>query len=406
VFNPGLELYHDFYSYYVVQLHDLSQGMFPYKDFAYSYPPLFLYTLYPFYLLGGQYGASIPIWIADAATAPVVYLIVKMFSNSRISIVAGLVYAVSPLFLLYEGYLWLSSQPMTFFLLLSVYLLLVKRPMISFAMLAISILFKQEIILVLPIFAIWYLKNTNRVSYKPFALITAFVLVVSLPFLVIAPTYYVSSVSYGTLGNNLPAPLIQDLPNQRAAPTVPQTGQSLVCSSESSTWRSLVCSYGNFTYTDIKSVPSISVFLSAAFLNTIAPWISALLFALTGFYLFLNRHKKNTLLMSSALLLTGFVAIFDFDIHSIYRYYLIPVYALILSSTDNRASLIISALASLITLILPSGSVQLLPPLSCILIILISSYVRTMKEIGMKDAQTNESAKNTISLNDSFDRNV
>src|SRR5579862_4907124 len=88
-FNPGLELYRDFYEYYVVQLHDLSLGLLPYRDFAYSYPPLFLYTLYPLYSLGGQYLASIPIWIADAATAPVVYLIVRRFSNSKISLIAG-----------------------------------------------------------------------------------------------------------------------------------------------------------------------------------------------------------------------------------------------------------------------------------------------------------------------------
>ena len=126
-FNPGLEIYHDFYGYYVTQLIDLSKGMIPYKDFAYSYPPLFLYSLYPFFKLGGEYAASIPILLADAATSPLIYVIVRRFASERISLAAGISYAISPFFLIYEGYLWFSSQPMTFFLLLALYLLFNKK---------------------------------------------------------------------------------------------------------------------------------------------------------------------------------------------------------------------------------------------------------------------------------------
>src|SRR5487761_498050 len=66
MFTPGLELYHDFYAYYGTQLADLATGQLPYRDFAYSYPPLFLFTLYPLFVSFGVQAASIPILLTDA----------------------------------------------------------------------------------------------------------------------------------------------------------------------------------------------------------------------------------------------------------------------------------------------------------------------------------------------------
>ena len=66
----------DFYGVYGSFFSSLNRGLLPYLNFGYWYTPFFLYVLYAFYLLGGIHFASIPILATDAATAPLVYLIV------------------------------------------------------------------------------------------------------------------------------------------------------------------------------------------------------------------------------------------------------------------------------------------------------------------------------------------
>ncbi|MCL4518281.1 MAG: hypothetical protein M1587_03695 [Thaumarchaeota archaeon] len=104
----------DFYQIYGNQLASLSHGLLPYLNFGYWYTPLFLYTLYLFYLFGGIHLASVPMLLADTAMAPLIYLIVLMRSNERVATIAGLLYALFPVALFVEGYLWLSSEPMAF----------------------------------------------------------------------------------------------------------------------------------------------------------------------------------------------------------------------------------------------------------------------------------------------------
>ena len=144
---PGLFVvtpWGDFHGLYVQQLSNLGQGLVPYRDFAYSYTPLFLYVLYPFYALGGSNTAAIPLVAADILTAVMVFLLVQKHASSRIAFVAGLGYALSPLALFEVGYLWLSSQPMAFLMLLAIYLLKEDRPVHAWATLAVATLVKQE----------------------------------------------------------------------------------------------------------------------------------------------------------------------------------------------------------------------------------------------------------------------
>ncbi len=385
-FNPGFELYHDFYGYYVVQLANLSKGLIPYKDFGYSYPPLFLYLLYPFFKLGGQHLASIPIWLADAVTAPVIYLIVKHIVSEKIAIFAGLSYAISPFFLLYEGYLWYSSQPMTLFLLFALYFLLVKRPMIASIMIGVAILLKQEVIFILPIFFVWTAIYYRKDLLRGMSVIGAMVASVSIPFLLLAPRLYISDLSYGLY----PAyPSGSSATNATSDPstTASLATTSLSCQTFSDTWRSLVCNFGTFTYTDIKHTPGLSVLFSPAFLNSISLWLGIPLVCIICYYLFIFRHNFNgsILIISSATAMTIFVAIFDVEIHSIYRYYLVPVYALILISSYDRNSLLLAVFTPIVSLFLPSGSIQLIPPLACIIWILIASY---NKEIAREKSES------------------
>jgi hypothetical protein len=375
--NPGFEIYHDFYFYYVPQLVDLSKGLVPYVDFGYSYPPLFLYVLYPFFLLAGKYAASIPILLADAATAPVIFAIVRKFSTYRISLIAGLGYAVSPFFLLYEGYLWFSSQPMTFFVLLSMYLLFSKRPLYSTLVLAVAILFKQEVVFILPIYLIWYLKFYRKDVLKSIGIMLATLVSVSLPFLAISSSDYISSLSYATLAPGyIPLNATTTSPQNSTEQSILANAAShtLNCSTFGGTWRSLVCNFGGLNYTDIKSVPSAGVIFTPAFLNDISPIIALVLIVVIFYYSFLIRNSNVFVLITSAFALVIFIFAFDFEIHTIYRYYLVPVYALTLAASNSTKLALVSLSIPLISLFLPSGNIQLLPPLFGILLIMILVY--------------------------------
>lgn len=390
-FNPGLEIFHDFSVYYVGQLMELGKGLIPYKDFAYSYPPLFLYSLYPFYLLGGPSAASIPIWLSDAATAPLVYLVARYFTNPRLSLIAGISYALSPFFLLYEGYLWFGSQPMTFFMLLSVYLLLTKRPMWSAAALSISILFKQELILLLPVYAIWYFKNYPKpVFLKSQLTIAGVLLTVSLPFLLITPVRYITLVGYGLIpyfSTPLLYPSTTTAVSQLANSV--SASHSLICNTISSTWRSQICSYGNFSYTLTKHTPSWTVIFSWPFLNQLGIWLFLPMLVVTVYNLIRLRHDETALFLFGSVILTGFLAFFAIDIHTIYRYYLMPVYVFPLVSSRTRLSLVIAIVLPVLSLVFPSGNVQLLFPLFDVLLVLLLNQrsVSAPKNIAMPAAK-------------------
>ncbi len=371
--NPGLELYHDFYYYYVTQLAGLAKGLIPYKTLGYSYTPLFLFSLYPFFVLIGAQAASVPILLADAITAPLIFLIVERFSTRKIAIIAGGAYALSPFALLYEGYLWFSSQPMTFFIMLSMYFYFDKRPTYSAAALAIAVMFKQEARFIQPAYAIWYFKDFKKEAYKGLITFCVIVLAVSLPFLIMAPNGYVAAVSYLPIGHpNIPPLYPASTNNRTGAPqSVLTASHPLICSSISNASQSLVCNYGNFTYTDVKSVPPWTVVFSAAFLNTISLLIAIPLFLLVPYFLFRFRRNNNTLLLSSAYSSVAFIAAFALTIHPIYRYYLLPVYVLLLSASANRNALLASISTPILSLFLPSGQVQLLPPLFGMIAILM-----------------------------------
>jgi len=395
-FNQGFELFHDFYGYYVTELMELNKGLLPYKDFGYSYPPLFLYSLYPFFVAGGKYFASIPILSADTLTAPMIFLIARRFTSQRISLLAGLSYALSPFFLLYEGYLWFSSQPMTFFILLSLYLLMIEKPVYSSVAFATAVLFKQETIFILPIYLLWYYKEYGKSVYKGLIAIASILLAVSLPFLLASPFDYISAVSYATIGSTYtPLNATTTTTNPVGAySTTAGVSQSLNCVTASSTWRSLVCNIGGFTYTDVKSVPPLNVILTGPFLNTIGPIVALGLFVIIAYYLYLTRKDSVFGILCSAVALMIFVAAFNYDIHTLYRYYEIPVYALVLASCKFRSSLIIAALLPVASLFLPSGSSELIPPLVSILAVLIINYNHSLRATGVSQRDTNERMEN------------
>src|SRR5438309_4712011 len=195
LFSPNA--WDDFNGVYVPWLNFVSNGMVPYWDLtSYIYTPLFLYVLYPFYYLGGSYAASIPIIISDSATAPVVYLIAKRLASARVSLAAGLMYALCPFALFYEGFLWFSSQPMTLFMLLTIYLLRSGRPTYSCVSTALAILIKQAALFLLPIYLVWLATRFRRSAPRGILVVFIIAVITSLPFLIVDPVRYIISLDY------------------------------------------------------------------------------------------------------------------------------------------------------------------------------------------------------------------
>lgn len=342
--------WNDFYGVYGTELVSLNHGLLPYLNFGYWYPPLFLYVLYIFYLIGGIHLASLPILVADVATAPLVYLLVSTTSAKRVAFIAGLLYALSPVALFVEGYLWLSSQPMTFFLVLSIYLLRKDRPIFSTVALAISILFKQEAIFILPVYTTWYLMKYRTRALKGIVIMLCLVFLISLPFLTLSPIGYLNGVTSGGLGvvyqgpnfirSTILSTTLSSSTAQSCAPTVPNTftGSLVTC---------------GLTYSWTKESAS---FVMISMLDWIASLAIFPLFGLTAILLLLSRKRTNILELSSALAMIGFLLLFSIRVHSLLVYYFIPIYALLFASARGKSTIIILIVTSGFSLFTPDKS--------------------------------------------------
>ncbi len=355
-----LAMWRDFYGIYGYQLNLMAQGALPYRDFGYSYPPLFLYVLLPFYVVGGAYAAVLPILISDAATSPLVYLLVRRFSTERVAVFAGLAYALSPFMLLYEGYSWLSSQPMFFFLLLSVYLLRKGRPLPSSVALGVASLFKQEAIFILPIYAVWLIKNHRPVAWKAFVIFTGILFVASLPFLAVAPQQYLGQVSFGALAIPSPSSHPVSIPASLGANPL----LSSQCPPASATPASnSPCISSSVTYPN----PLLTVTINV--LESVSYFVRIPLFVLLGPALFASRRKENFLELACAYALTGFVILFSVLFHPAYGYYLLPVYGLLIASSRRLSTLTIAFIAPLLGMLTAVGYFQEVLPLAATLVI-------------------------------------
>lgn len=371
-------LYPDFTELYAKQLGYLAQGYLPYRDFPFhALIPLFLYVLYPFYAIGGAVAASIPIILSDALTTPVIYLIVRIYASNRIAWAASLAYAFSPLVLIYEGFLWFNSQPMTFFIMLSVYLLKSKKLVLSSASLAIAILFKQQAVFILPLLAIWYLREYKKKGLEALMVIMGIIALVSIPFLLISYRGYIAQVSYGVIdlgwvptlqlaladstsssslspANQVPTPLVNCFPLLSNA-----SGVTMMCTSKSS-------SYLQF----VPYLPFLTVF--ARQLSLLIGMTLAILMIPA---LFVWRNKENALEISSAFVMTIFLILFSLVVHPDVRYYWIPVYCLLLAASRNSATLAIASGVPILSLLTPEFqqpvilSQQVLPLLAMLAIV-------------------------------------
>jgi hypothetical protein len=337
---PTISPWTDFYGIYVPQLISLAKGLIPYRDFAYSYAPLFLYSLFPFFKIGGSVLASAPIIGADSVTAVAVFKICEILSTERFASVAGLIYAILPFALFYEGYLWLGSQPMTLFMLLGIVLFLQEKTTWAALSISVAALFKQQALFVVPPLLIWLLVRRRQAAWKPILAFVGAILLVSLPFLALAPFNYLDQLSFG---------LISHAPPQSATTSVSTTTVPLVsCTSLIMTSQSYVClAIPNPLFTELITIEG---WIGQ---NLAIPFYLITLLALAG-----SRDKQKQLGLHFAASQIGFLLVFSFLVHELYPYYLLPVYAAVMPYGRSRLAPVTVLVFSTLALMSPLGLTQ------------------------------------------------
>jgi 4-amino-4-deoxy-L-arabinose transferase-like glycosyltransferase len=357
---PGLPLstWDDFYTVYGQWLGYLHHGLLPYRDFrTYKYTPLFIYTLYPFFVAAGAKAASIPIVVSDAATAAIVYLIAKRLAGSRVAFAAGLLYAFAPFVLYYEGYLWLSSQPMTFFLILAVYLFKDNRPVLSFASLAVAIMFKQEALFIMPAYLLLYFKAYRASIPKGIGVFVVIVVAVSLPFLIAAPRDYVGMLNYFSVYLGSPEP---------AAPIASGIVNNAVFAPNPLGTCGLQTIPGVYTGTICGTIANLKEFASSLLvgkIDQIASFLEPLLLALLLPVLYVSRRSASFLQILCIYSMLASLVLFQDFVEPSLAYYFVPVYALIFASITDKRTLVLGIATALLSVTITEGPFQVILPL-------------------------------------------
>lgn len=379
----------DYTALYVPDLHFASLGYLPYRDFGFWYTPLFLYGLLPFYFLLGPYGPAMLMVFADALTAGVIYLIVARRLDARHSLLAGLSYALLPFVLYNEGYLWMSSQPMTFFALLSLYFLLDNQSYRSMTALAIAVLFKQEVIVLLPIFLYWQLKKGPKQTLKTAGLFSLVILIVSAPFLALTASNYLFDVSYGLVktGPLLPTSF-SVFPTSLSSPAF--TSLSCVSTILLGRFTGNVCSGGNVLSLSWVVSQPLLVRVAGSFVDLIVIF-TPLFFVLLCISLYPVRNASNFLQLISGASIIGLITAFQTGVSTAQAYYFVPFYALMLSVPINKVSLWVAIAGSLVAVFVPDGVFQTLLAIG-ILFALILATETSLTNLGARNGGRNQSS--------------
>ena len=373
-----LSTWNDFYVVYGQWLGYVGKGLMPYRDFyTYKYTPLFLYTLYPFFVAAGAKAASIPIVISDAATAVLVYLIARRFAGNRVAFAAGLLYAFAPFVLYYEDYLWLSSQPMTFFLILTIYLFKENRPVLSFAALAVAVMFKQQALFIMPAYLLLYFKEYRASMPKGIGVFVAIVVVVSVPFLIAAPRDYIGSLNYFTLylgPLEPPLPIASSIVN--AVTPAPNPVGACGVQTIPGVYSGTLCG-------SIVNTKEFAASLLQGRLNQIASFLEPLLLVLLAPTLYVSRRSQNFLQMLCTYSLLASLVFFSDFVEPSLGYYFVPVYAMIFASIVDKRSLLLGVATALLSVTITEGPFQVILPLGYLfLVIAVQDMSRSRGDIA------------------------
>jgi hypothetical protein len=204
VFNvlgfSDLESYEDFGVLYVHGVDLFAKwGLMPYQQLGYAYPPFFLYLMTPFELFSlPSWTMALPLVFLDGATVIPVFLIANKLMNPKKAVIASMAFAVAPINLYYNDFLWLNSSPVTFFVLLAVYWFISKKHEYAFFCLAIATLLKQTAFILFPVFAVALINESNRTgTVRNVAVYGTACFIGSLPYIVWFPASYFSWLGLG-----------------------------------------------------------------------------------------------------------------------------------------------------------------------------------------------------------------
>lgn len=112
-------------------------------------------------------------------------------------------FAIVPINLWYNDFLWLNPSPMASFILLAIYAFLSKKYKASLTCLAIATLFKQIASILFPVFLVTLLSTSNRKDVIQNAVLyctTCFF--GSLPYIITIPAYYLWSLGVPGFGSD------------------------------------------------------------------------------------------------------------------------------------------------------------------------------------------------------------
>ena len=376
---PGPTIWNDFTGLYVPDLKYLAAGFMLYRDIDTQSPPLFLYSSLPFYDLGGGNAAWIPIAMADAFTAPVIYQIVRRFSIEKVALIAGLGYAFSPLAIVNEGYMWMNPQPMTLFLLLSILLLKESRPVLAAVTVGVALLFNQEALFVLPIFLVFIIVKSRISLPRAGGAFLLTVFGVMSPFLVQAPKAVLNHLAFwlpfGGVGPSEPS-LLPIAENPVAVTQISQTYPPPPCGSAlvPNFYTGTVCGNGSNFYAYLQNAQLEKI-------DHVASFLVPFLIVLFAAALVTVRRSPNILEMACAFSCIGGLFVFSVLVHPVFGYYFVPVYALIFASTTNGRSLLVGLTAVTLSFFAPEGAFQFIIPVTCLFVITL------IQESSLRDLQ-------------------
>ncbi len=231
-----VESFADFTFYYLRFVTLFVQGHLPYTETlmtiegvqVYIYTPLFLYITTFFNFLPTEYlfpnililnsgiGANLSFLrigfafvFFDIITAATVYIAAKTLSSNRaIPIGAMLLFALNPIALWWGDYMWLSTPIHTFFLVLGFVYMLRGQLRWGAFWVAIATMVKQTAGLLLPVILFLELARGKKRFLTSLVIMLGVGILSSMPYLVLYPGDYLSSVTRGMgawwLGGELP----------------------------------------------------------------------------------------------------------------------------------------------------------------------------------------------------------
>ncbi len=219
-----VEAFGDFEYYYLNFVNQFVAGHLPYTPElwapegiqVYIYPPLFLYITTLFYFIPSEclfpdlwrlsitgtdlhfarIGFSFVFF--DIATCIVIYVTAKLLTRNRaLPFVAMLLYGLNPVALWWGDYMWLSTPIHVFFLILGFYFIVRGDLYWAAFWVAIATMIKQTAGLLLPVILFLELARGRKRLLTSVGIMAAVGLILSMPYLVLYPGEYISSIMRG-----------------------------------------------------------------------------------------------------------------------------------------------------------------------------------------------------------------